>query len=750
MVVLITQIAFLNSISGVDFFSNFKILGGLVIQTYLGGLLLKFFLDDYRLSIAVEIGGGFVLGLVPVLLLGRGSGGLLLMAVVLFFLAYHRARVKKYDRRNTVLNRDLEAQTDLVVLAIALVIVNLVFLRISQYAPGIAIFIASLGLIGVPHKFLSKALGAYFISSFAILVARSLQIRESAIFTHFRFFPDWTEEQVLAQSLATTGSLRNPFLLGDTFSYHFLTAFYWGTFEKLTRADIFSFSGPTLLSCAITATVFLLTKSALVDSMVTSSPQRFMWLLALFGSWPFWDSFVLDNISRSQSLSIAVLALVVFVMTQTSARTWLLLIPALCAMTFLTKVSTGLFVCVSMAAFVIIWLIQNHFDHNAPAGSTRVALTRLAGLLLAAVAVLSSYLYVFVFSNSSASHGALSFGWYFPDVYTADRNLINQLQYFVASLPLLVLLLITLVIWRQKNKSEQTALRLALITSAVFTVFFWQVMQSASGVRGDVWAVGVAAIVCGPIFFNVFPNQMSYISRTAFAAGLLVFTVSFAILERRPAPHQLVTEGVLAVAVVAAMLCVVFYRSIRSFPIALLLTVLCLNFGNSLGHVAANRTNGVLGFHASTSKFDTEYQRREDAIHFLQGIETTNVYAVEDPTLKEYAVYYGDSRIRHDVNWLMGAVWLQFWAEPHYANVFFRDSKDVRARLMQQSVLTQTPTADTVQTAKLRGITHVILFSPETRDKWATFINQIQKSSPQSDDFSTVVYSDSVLEIVQL
>ena len=117
----------------------------------------------------VARGGGFVLGIVPVLLLGRGSGGLLLMAVVLFFLAYHRARVKKYDRRNTVLNRDLEAQTDLVVLAIALVIVNLVFLRISQYAPGIAIFIASLRLIGVPHKFLSKALGAYFVSSFAIL-----------------------------------------------------------------------------------------------------------------------------------------------------------------------------------------------------------------------------------------------------------------------------------------------------------------------------------------------------------------------------------------------------------------------------------------------------------------------------------------------------------------------------------------------------------------------------------------------------
>lgn len=750
MVVLITQIAFLNSISGVDFFSNFKILGGLVIQTYLGGLLLKFFLNNYRLSIAVEIGGGFVLGILPVLLVGRGSGGLLLMAVVLFFLAYHRARVKKYDQQNTVLNRDLEAQTDLVVLAIALVIVNLVFLRISQYVPGIAIFIASLGLIGVPHKFLSKALGAYFVSISAILAVQSLQIRESAVFTHFRFFPDWTEEQVLAQSLATTGSLSNPFLLGDTFSYHFLSAFYWGTFEKLTRADIFSFSGPTLLSCAITATVFLLTKSALVDSMATSSSQRFMWLLVLFGTWPFWDSFALDNISRSQSLSIAVLALVVFVMTQTAARTWLLLIPALCVVAFLTKVSTGLFVCVLVASFVIIRLIQNHCDHDAPARSTRTALTRLAGLPLSAVAVLSSYLYVFVFSNSLASHGTLSFGLYFPDVYTADRNLINQLQYFVAFLPLLVLFFITPVIWRHKNKSERTALRLALITSAVFTVFFWQVTQSASGVRGDVWAVGVSAIICGPIFLDFFLNQINYISRTMFAAGLVMFTVSFAVLERRPAPHQFVTEGVLAVAGVTAVLCVVFYRSIRSFPIALLLTVLCLNFGNSLGQVAANRTNGVLSFHASSSTFDTEYQRREDAIHFLRGIESTSVYAVEDPTLKEYAVYYGDSRIRHDVNWLMGAVRLQFWAEPHYANVFFRNSKEVRARLTQQSVLTQTPTVATVQNAKLSGITHVILFTLETRDKWSTFINQIQKSSPQSDDFSTMVYSDSVLEIIQL
>ena len=747
--VLITQIAFLNSISGVDFFSNFKILGGLVIQTYLGGLLLKFFLDDYRLSMAVEIGGGFVLGIVPVLLLGRGSGGLLLMAVAVLFLVYQRTRFKEWNQQNTVSDQDLEAQTDLFVLAIALVIVNLVFLRISQYAPGIAIFIASLGLIGAPHKFLPKALGAYLVSIFAILVVRSLQMSNSAIFTHFRFFPDWTEEQVLAQSLATTGSLNNPFLLGDTFSYHFLSAFYWGTFEKLTRADIFSFSGPTLLSCATMATVFLLTKSALVGSMATSSSQRFLWLLVLFGSWPFWDSFALDNISRSQSLSIAILALVIFVISQTSARTWLLLIPALCVMAFLTKVSTGLFACVLLGSFVVFRLGHSYFGRGALAQSSRTTLTRLCGLLLGAVAVVSSYLYIFVFSNSLASHGALRWGWVSPDVYIANRNLIYKFQFFVAFLPLLALLLISPALWRQRNESEQTTLRLALITSAVFTVFFWLTVQSASGIGGSSYTVGVAAIICGPVFLNFFPTQMSCISRSTFAAGLLLFAVSFALLERRPTPHQFVTEGVLAVLGVVVVLGFVFYRSIRSFPIVLLLTVLCLNFGNSLGQVAANRTNGVLSFQASTSKFDTEYRRRKNAIQFLRGIEITSVYAVEDPTLKEYEVY-GDSRIRHDVNWLMGTVRLQFWAEPHYAGLFFRDSKEVRARLTLQSVLTQTPTAATVQTAKLRGITHVILFTLEPRTRWATFIRELRTSNPRSDVFSTVVYSDSVLEIVQL
>jgi len=746
--VTVTQICFTNAISGVDAESNLRIVFGLVIQVALGKCLLSFLLPHDKITTSAQLGAGFVIGIFPVLLLGRGWVVVAVVGITTAVLVYKGLKNARISSRVLVAER-YELPQDLMPLVISVVLCNLVFLRLNQSVMGVAVLGISVVLLLIPKDLLSQALWLYTGIAALTTAIRHWQILDSAVFTHFRFSPDWTEEQVLARSLASTGSRNNPFLQGDTFVYHYLSAFYWGTFERLANSDTFAFSGPALLACSVMATVLLLANSSLVGNLTGKVSERLILTLLLFGSWPFADSFALDNISRSQSLSLAICALAVFLITKQSSGAWLVLIPLLLSAAIVTKVTTGFFLCVLVGAVVITGIGGDLLKPRRSQGFADFSLTQLFGLIISAVGVLITYLFVFVLPKSMASHGNLKFNMAFPDVYAADRQAVKWLQVCLAYTPILALCIFIPKLVRAGWPQGSDRLKIGVAIASVLTVSFWQFASSESGISGHFYAVGVSAVVSGLVFMDILKEVSSRFLLIFSAIIIPIFAVGFLILEHRSTPHDLVTEAVLIVGITFAFSIAVLRVKFSSTSQALLVTVLLLCLGNACGLVLADRTNGKLGLHASPNNYDSKYVEMREAIKFLRALEPTNVYAVEEPTLSEYSSY-GDIRARHNVNLLGGDVRLQFWAEPHYAKVFFDGSSEVRARLLQQKSLVEAPNMRSVQLGRQRGISHVLVFSSGPRTRWREFIARSDHDVQKQTDLPKVVYCDEVLCVVAL
>lgn len=746
--VAVTQICFINAISGVDAESNLRIVFGLVIQVALGKHLLSFLLFRDRITPSAQLGAGFVIGIFPVLLLGRGWVGVVMVGIPMAVIIFWGWKNAQSSSHVSVAERH-ESLQDLIPLVTSVVLCNLVFLRINQSVLGVAVLGISVTLLLVPKNLLSLALWLYSGVTTLTTAIRHWQIHDSAVFTHFRFFPDWTEEQVLARSLASTGSRDNPFILGDTISYHYLSQFYWGTFERLVNSEIFAFSGPALLACSVMATGLLLANSSLAGKLTGKLSERLILVLLLFGSWPFFDSFSLDNHSRSQSLSIAIGALTVFLVTKQSSGVWLVVIPLLLSAAIITKVTTGLFLCVLVGIFVIMGLGRDLFGLGRAQRSSDFSLTPLFGLILSAVSALITFVLVFVFPKSMASYGKLEFFLTSPDAYAADRQSIFWLQVCLACTPLLALCIFIPKLVHTGWPEGPDRLRFSVIIATVLSVVFWQVANSASSISGLSYAVGLSAVVSGLVFMDNLKEVFSRFLLIFSAVVILIFAASFLILERRPTPHDLVTEGVLVIGITFAFAMAVLSTKFSSVSQAFLVTVLLLCLGNASGVLLADRTNGKLTLRASPNDLDSLHLEQREVIKFLRTLEPTNVYAIEAPTLAEYASY-GDSRIRHNVNLLGGDVRLQFWAEPHHAKVYFGDSTEVRSRLLRQNDLVKTPNARNVQLARQRGISHVLIFSSGPRTRWREFIAQADNGNQEQKALPQVIYSDEILYVVAL
>jgi len=747
--VALTQIGFINAISGVVVASNLRILFGLVVQILLGDILFRIFLPDSTVALTARLGAGFVIGIFPILFLGRGFAGVAIVGVATALALVCRYSMQRNQRAQTSTRLRNEFREDVVPLVLSVVLTNLVFLRINQSIAGLTVLASSLTLLVIPWRHLTQSLWFYSALTSLVFAIEASSLNQSQVFTRFRFFPDWTEEQMLAHSMAVTGSRANPFVLGDTFVYHFFGAFYWGTFEDLFNSDIFSFSGPTLLSCSVMATALLLANSSLVGKSLDSVRERLLLLLLLFGSWSFSDSFALDNLSRSQSLSVAIAAMVFYLVMQRHLGVWIVLIPVLLSAALITKVTTGFFSCAVLGVYVILNLKSHLWRHESLKLSSRDTLTQLSGLIISTIAVLTTFLYVFVIPQSIADHGKLEFYVTIPDVYAADREWVTWIQICLAYAPFLALLLFGRRIVRLGLRRDEDRLKTAVVIAAILTVLFWQVANSASSISGHSYAVGLAAVTSGLVFFDDLKQRWSRPFLVVAIPAVSLFAIAFAVLERRPTPDRLVTESVLVVTIVFLGLLLAIYRNVRSLTFALIAASLLLSFGNSLGQVIAHRTNGVPGFAARNNEYDLRFLELQEAIAFFSTLSDENIYAIERPLAGEYASYGGDTRIQQNVNLLGSAVRLQFWAEPHFSRVFFGDSNEITLRLLLQNVLVETPNAEVIDRARDRGITHVLLLSGGSRARWHEYISGLTKSG-LPDSIPKVLYRDPIIEVIEL
>jgi hypothetical protein len=739
------QIAFHASISGVDVSSNVRIIGGLALQTFSGVLLMKVFFVTSPLPTPTLLGGGFVLGVIPVLLINFSIAGSLIYVAGLSLACFYIVRRQPLNLNRIVLNQSTTEDSNFVKLSLAIVLSNFVFLRFHHSAIGILVLLLSIGLAVIPKRFLIYGHWIYLFFASLAIVQRSLRGSTFQVFTRFRYGPDWVIEQGFARSLASS-SFHSPFFWGDSISYHFLSQMYWGRFEEIFNIKTFAFSVPGLLTSSLIATTFLLLDSPPGRQALAKSTHRIVFLAVLFGSWPFSDTFAMDMFSRSQSLSLAFCSLIVLSVSENSKRVWLLLLPILVTMTSLTKVSTGLFSCLLIGSYAWFQSVRVYKQHHRISLKIPGLRNQIAGTGITALTVTGAIVIVFYIPKSFASYSGLEFALTFPEAHDTTFAVLTWIQRVVAFLPLLALVVAAWTEYRKNWTNRSDSMSVALLTAILLAVAISLSLSSDSGIPFNGYMIGLSAPLGGLLLFDSCNRFWSRLpSHRQFLILMLVtgLSLAFVILERRNQPSRFGSEAIVAIAVVIALATLLVAHHLKSVKVAIVVITVLVSFSNSLGQVLARWTIGTLGLSTIPNPADVKFQSYQNVIKFLSSVDRKSVFATDNEPNT-------DSEFSHDAQLLLGSAPFQMWAEPRFSQAYLAGSPLVEKRLETQRLLSESPTRARILEAKLSGVTHLILFQRVTRASWRSYLSNQGVSIGGVGDFSTIVFEDTNVQVIRL
>lgn len=747
---LALQIVFLNSISGVDINSNLRILSGLAVQTSLGILLVRVFFAAPQFSLPGLLSAGFVLGVIPVLSLGFQFSPLVLFITTLLALASVVRRRRSSRQCRLVFQDSSTHDNHLVMLSVVITLSNLVFLRLENSVAGFVVLLLSVLLVLLPKRYLIRAHWCYLFLILLVTVQSSSQTEKFQTLTKFRYGDDWVIEQVLARSTSHIFplSLENPFFLGDSLGYHFLSQLYWGRFESAFEITVFAFSGPALLSSTLMAALFLLLDSRPRSRILTDTAPRLIVAAVMFGSWSFSDTFALDMFSRSHSLSLAMCALAIRSVSENSKWVRLLLTPILLTMTALTKVSTGLFLFLFLGCHVVFRGFVTYRQEQKNLLGIGEFRTQMFGVLVTALAVLGALLWVFSGPNSLGSYSGLAFELSLPDLYDTSRSIAKWIQSLLAFLPVITLVAVGLNLYNGVREHSADLVDLAQVAAATLVVITSLTLSSQSGISFTLYMFALAAVVSGPILLNAL-NQFwlhptRHLTLLLTVLGLALF-FAFTLLERRNQPSRLGFEAIVAISVVALLGVALLTKQLKSVRLALVSVTVLLSFTNSLAKTAAGRTTGQVLTSQPTQLGDSKLQAYQNTLSFLEDSDNHSVFATDSG-----GSYSALSPFTHDVQILLTSVPIRMWAEPKFSAAYLGNSDAVANRLKAQRLLTGFPTPSRVGQAKALGVTHLILFQLETQAAWKKYLRNQELSVSGKRKNSTIVFEDSGLQIIEL
>ena len=747
---LALQIVFLNSISGVDINSNLRILGGLAIQTFLGILLVRVFFAAPQFSLPSLLSAGFVLGVIPILFFGFQFPHLIFFTVMLLALTFVTRRRESNRCCHSVFQQSSTRDHQVDVLSVVITLSNLVFLRLENSVTGLVVLILSVILVLIPRHYLIPAHWCYLFLILLVTVQSGSGTEKFRILTRFRFADDWIIEQGLARSISHNYplTLESPYFLGDSISYHFLSQWYWGRFERVFDIAVFAFSGPALLGVATMATIFLLLDSRSGSRVLTDSAPRLVVAAVMFGSWSFSDTFALDMFSRSQSLSLAMCALVIRSVSENSKKVWLLLMPMLVTMTTLTKVSTGLFLCLLLGCHVAVrGFVTYRQGQKNPLWLWEFR-TQTFGVGVTALAVLGALLWVFARSNSFGSYSSLAFELSLPEWYDTSQSVAKWIQILLGFLPVITLVAVGVNLFKHVWEHSENVIVLAQVAATTLTAITSVALSSDGGIPFTLYVFALAAVVSGPIFLNSL-NQL-WLHPTRHLALLLPvlgipLVCAFTLLERRNQPSRFGLEAIVAISVIVSVGVALVTKQVKSVRLALVAVTVLLSFTNSIAKTAANRTTGQVLIPQPTQLVDSKLQDYQNTISFLENFDNHGVFATDAG-----GSYSAVSFQSHDVQILLTSVPIQMWAEPKFSAAYLGNFDTVANRLKTQRLLSDFPTPARVAQSKLLGVTHLILFQPSTQAAWKKYLKSRELSVGGDEKNSTVIFEDAGLQVIEL
>jgi hypothetical protein len=509
--------------------------------------------------------------------------------------------------------------------------------------------------------------------------------------------------------------------------------------------DTFAFSGPALLCVSVGATVLLIAESGSRDH--TSRSSRLLWLLLLLANWPFFDSFALDNWSRSQSLSLALCALLVFLLPVAAKRVWFGLVPILAATISITKVSTGLFVCALLGTYVLLQILQHKMDRTKQNSNPPALRLLLVGLVFSAVGTLLALGYVFFRDELAASNGGISITLNLPEPFATNLAWLTWLQRTIAFVPILVLVIFGFSQFYRAMPVSRRSVPLAITGGIVLSFSLSLFLKSESGVPFLGYVVGTAAVFSSITISSYMPSlALNRRLGLVYLSAVTIFSFAYLLLERTPIQTWATNRAIVAIPLAFVVLVVFLKHQLKSLSLALLTSTVLLCSGVSLCQVVVNRTNGVLALSITNTQWDDHFAQFQGAIAFLESYDKSFTYAVDASPENNYRAA---DQILYDIHVIMGSTSIQLWADPYFIRQY-QLSAEFQTRIHRQYLLTMYPTSNHIREIKRADVSHIILFGEVPRTKWREFLSRQNTESTNDGGSSIVVYEDAAVEVIKL
>jgi len=748
-IALLAHLALLGSISGVDSAVGVRILAGIAAQTIVGVIILSLLAPALRSPTTAQIAAGFVIGFVVIGISGLRQPivlGLVAIAVVsrgiyVYLRAYRYPQPCVSDYQDSYLD-------DITRLTMCMAITNGVFFVFQPTMIGSLLLIAVSIPMVMPRRFLPIAIDVASAASILVALLLGALRTSSDEFSWFRFRGDWLQEQVLARTLAQTGSNNNPFIAGETYPYHFFSQLYWGTFERLTGVPPFFFSGPLLLGCSVLTSTLIFANHENLSSWLRSGWARPILLAVLGGSWPFWNSFALDEFSRSQALAICLIALVILLSKLDGVVIHCFVLPVLTVVTFMTKVSAGLFVVVYLlsSAFVSLWrsgTLQSTLLQRAVTQTPR-----LFGVSAGCSLVLLAYLSVFVNAETSGTFSGVNFGLLLPQVAPHDRSVVRWIQILIAASPLMLVSYSLTHHWVHKKPSSNSMISLsfAVIVCSLQALTY----QTDNGVESSFYVAGMCASPAAICLLGVFSDASSFRRvGPVLAICFVPMVIGFVLLERRLSPHSLTFESVVLVTIMTIAIPLILARAF-AYPWVQgsIASVLLLSLASSLGQMIAPRTGGANG-NRENIIFSSTYRTTDGLENYFRFRSMGKVIlAVEDGDFS--GNISTGFKISAYLNSMVGSrIALQFFVEPTFAKTYHGQSNEIQQLMKFQRSLIERPTMEVVSRARNLGITHALISSPQARVAWR-LLTERSHTSNSNNDWPKIAFEDQFFLLIEL
>lgn len=730
---LVSQIAYVNSVSGIPIIESSQILIGLAIQLLFGIAICGCFFDNLRLPLTLQFSAGFLLGTIPISLLGFVESSGIRLVLVITALLIIRFRYKSHQPSFTqTYSESWSSRIDLERLATALVILNLVISRFETSQIAIPVSIVSIALVIVPRRKLNYFILTYAFILFLTVIVRTLFVNRLNLFLDFRINQDRLLEQAWGNSIISNVSLSDPFMHGQSLQYHFLAFVYDASFTRLWLINPFSFS-PAIFACCLLAIVLLFTNSPFLSIAQTFSWWRTYVIVVLCGSWPFWESFALDDNSPGQLLSLCFAFLVLLLIPNNSVGVSILLIPVLITITFLTKSPTGFFIFLVFFLYTFIRIAILDLDiiqRNKPYFWNEFGIP-LCGLLLSGIAIVASYTLVFGTPNSGGSASSVrGLGLTLPKIYwgfnwDSQPVIAVSIMFAFAFFPLLSLLILNSSAADKSILSNELSLRKAVTVAIVLNILMALFLKTKFNLNHYFASTG--ALFGGLTIFGLIKLPQRIIGFCIqFLMTVLLIAAMFLSLKF-DAYAGIVTSRI---PIFLSFLVFIYLISCKfvfrlGFREALLTAVITLCLGNSIGSSwSPVRWTGYDLRSPEAVKVSAELI--DDLTQYIASNHQAFVLAIDLDTFQNSPIQL-----------LIGASSsAQFWAAP---NNFMDTSPNYNRRITAQQLLTSNPSESRILLAKSEGVTHVLLSTKNYREHWMRKFDNVR-----------AVYSDSNFTLVDI